>query len=286
MNTKMIALVAGLALGVSFIGTQAFSRSTASSDAQSAAAATVLESGTIRAGYIVYPPYIVKDPKTGQLSGVFYDLTNALGDQLGLKIQWVEGSGYGTIFTDLDSGRYDVFAGGLWANSTRAKAGLLTTPVFYSAIYAYARSSDHRFDNNLATINTPDTRISTMDGAIDNVIANTDYPKAQDITLPQSAVAEQAQLDVISGKADVTFAQSDVILLFLKTNPGTLRQIATQPLRIFGNSYAVKRGANDLLQMLNVATQEAVNNGTVEKIIEKYQLSPNSYLQLAPSYAK
>lgn len=284
MSYKMILLVAGLALGVSFIGTQIFSGNVSRSS-QPAAVASVLERGEIRAGYIVYPPYIMKDPNTAELSGIFYDLTNAIGDQLGLRIEWVEAGGYGTIFSDLDSDRYDVFAGGLWANSTRAKAGYLTAPAFYSAIYAYARSSDHRFDNNPAAINSPGITISSLDGAIDNVIANADYPKAKDITLPQSTTADQSQLNVVAGKADITLASADVITLFLKENPGALRETSSQPVRIYGNSYAVKRGATDLYQMLNIAIQEAVNNGTVDKILRTYESSSDTYLRLATPYA-
>src|ERR1043166_8360014 len=107
---------------------------------QTAAVASILDSGKIRAGYIISPPYIIKNPKTAELSGIFYDLTNAIGKQLGLKVEWVEAGGYGTVFTDLDSSRYDVQAGGLWANSTRARAGYLSTPIFYSVIYTYARN--------------------------------------------------------------------------------------------------------------------------------------------------
>lgn len=244
----------------------------------------VMASGTLRAGYINYPPYVIKDPKTGQLSGVFYDLTNALAAQLGLKVQWVEEAGYGTIFTDLDSGRYDVFGGGLWANSTRAKAGYLSAPAYYSAVYAYVKANDHRFDNNLNAINDPSVKISTLDGDLGQVIAKADFPKASEVSLPQSAPFDQISLQIISGKADVAFLQLDAAELFLKANPGTLRQVPSQPLRIFGNSYAVKLGENDLYQMLNVALQEAINSGTVAKILSKYDPSSNLYLHLAAPY--
>src|SRR5207253_3108802 len=115
---------------------------------------------TLRAGYIVYPPYIIKDPKTGVLSGIFYDLTMKLAEQLGLKIEWIEEAGYGTIFTSLESGRYDVYAGGVWANSTRSKVGYLTAPAFYNAMFAYARTNDHRFDSSLDVVNNPNIKIS------------------------------------------------------------------------------------------------------------------------------
>jgi ABC-type amino acid transport substrate-binding protein len=135
-------------------------------------------------------------------------------------------------------------------------------------------------------VNNPSVKISTLDGAIDDVIAKTDYPRSIYVTLPQSSVSDQGLLDVTSKKADVTFAQPDVISLFLKTNPGTLRKISPQPLRLYGNSYAVKAGEDELYQMLNVAVKEAADNGTVDKILTKYQSSSDAYLRLAAPYAK
>jgi len=245
-----------------------------------------ISSGTMRVGYIPYPPYIIQDPKTGALSGIFYDLTNTLATQLGLKVQWVEEAGYGTIFTDLSAGRYDVFGGGLWANSTRAKAGYLTIPAFYNGVYAYVRTSDHRFDNNLAAINDSSVKISTQDGELGQVIAQSDYPQAQEVSLPQTAPFDQIALQVITNKADVAFLQPDAAAEFLKANLNTLRQLQTPPLRLYGNAYAVALGESSLQQMLNVALQEAIDDGAVAKIVDKYQSSSTSYLLPATRYAQ
>ena len=48
----------------------------------------VINSGQLNCGYVVYSPYFTKDPNTGQLGGIFYDLTNELGKRLDLKINW------------------------------------------------------------------------------------------------------------------------------------------------------------------------------------------------------
>lgn len=244
----------------------------------------VMSSGTMRVGYIPYPPYVIQDPKTGALSGIFYDLTNQVAGQLGLKVQWVEEAGYGTIFTDLSAGRYDVFGGGLWANSTRAKAGYLTIPAFYNGVYAYVRTSDHRFDNNLAAINDPSVKISTQDGELGQTIAQQDYPKAQQVSIPQSAPFDQIALQVMDNKADVAFLQPDAAAEFLKANPNTLRQLQTPPLRLYGNAYAVALGEGELQQMLNVAIQEAIDDGSVANIVAKYQASTHSYLLPSTPY--
>ena len=246
----------------------------------------VLSSGMMRVGYVPYAPYIIKDPNTGELSGIFYDITNQLATQLGLKVEWVEGAGYGTIFSDLDSNRYDVYGGGIWSNSTRAKAGFFTDAAFYNAVYAYARPNDHRFDNNLAAINDPSVKVSIMDGEIGQFITQTDYPKAQTVSLPNASPFDQIALQVVSNKADIAFLQADAVAGFLKANPNTLRRVSDQPVRLYGNTYAVKLGDSKLQNMLNVALQEAINSGAIAPVLTKYQSAPDAYLLPAAPYTK
>jgi len=47
-----------------------------------------------------------------------------------------------------------------------------------------------------------------QDGAMDSVIANTDFPKAQQIAIPQLNPWSDNLLNTISNKADVLFLNS------------------------------------------------------------------------------
>ncbi len=284
MNIKTILLVVIVAIIASFVTSKILSDKTYNSNNM---LDTVLEKGKIRAAYLVYPPYFIKDTKTGKFSGIFYDITELLGKKLDLKVEWTEEVGFADIFTGLDSGRYDVFAGGLWPGATRAKAGYFSTPVFYSLIKAWGRADDHRFDNNLAAINSPNVHISTIDGAMEDIIAKADFEKAQRESLPQLSPFTQNFLNITSGKADVTFAEPSSVHFFLKNNPGTLREIApNQPLRIFGNSLVLKRGEDEFKQVIDAAIDEAVFSGEIDKILKKYESSPDEFPRPALPYAQ
>lgn len=284
MNNSSLLGIAFLTIVVS-IATTFFMSGSVQSVAGSSVKQQVLKSGTLRAGYIVYPPYITKDPKTGELSGIFYDLTNEMGTQLGLKVEWIEEAGYGTIFADLDAGKYDVYAGGLWASAVRSKAGDMSDPAFFNAVYAYARNGDRRFDNNLNAINAEGVRISTIDGTLEDSIAKSDFPLAKQVSLPSASPFSQEPLQVIDGKADVVILALDNATLFLKANPGSLHQVSSKPLRLNGNSFATKSGEVGMLQMINTTLDEALNNGSVDKILKKYDPSANMYVRVAPAYA-
>ena len=245
----------------------------------------VLKSGKIRCSYLVYSSYFRKNPNTGKMTGIFYDVMEEIGKDSGLQIDWVEEVGFQTIFPGLDTDRYDVFAAGLWPNTSRAKAASFTVPVNYSAITAWVRPDDHRFDNNLSLIDSPSIKIATIDGAMEDLIAKTSFPNATRVSLPELSPFVQNLLNVADKKADVTFAEPMVVAEFLKTNKNKLRQIgADKPIRIFGNCLAVKTGETELRDFLNVAILEIVQDGRVDKILKRYESSPNYFYPLARPY--
>lgn len=245
----------------------------------------VMASGTIRCSYIVYPPYIIKDANTGALSGIFHDVMEQLGHAADLKIAWTEEVGYDSLFSGLDAGRDDVFCGGLWPGVTRAKAGLFSTPIFYSIITAWARPDDHRFDADFSAINDPAIRIASIDGAMEDVIAKADFPKASRVSLPELSPFSQNLVNIATGKADVSFIQPSVARDYLAHNPGTLREVAPdRPLRTFGNSLLVGRGEQELKEFLDTGLRELLYSGRVDAILKTYDKDSGTYLRVAKPY--
>ncbi len=246
----------------------------------------VIKSGTIRCGYVIYPPCVVKDPNTGKLSGIFVEVLEKAADNLKLKVDWKEEVGWGTMIEGLEAGRYDIVPTGIWPNATRGRQADFTIPLYYSAIGVYVRSKDNRFNsNNLSKINSSDIKISTIDGQVPDVIAREQFPLAKRVSHPEMANASDPLLDVTQGKADLTFIEPGIAADFLKSNPGTLKNITVQkPVEIFGNTMMIKRGEYEYKNMLNVAIEELINNGYVDRICNKYEPAPGVYYRIAPPY--
>ncbi len=245
----------------------------------------VARSGTLRCGYIVYPPYCLKDPNTKRLSGVFVEAMEAAGKKLGWKIVWAREVGYGTLFEELAANKIDVFAGGLWANAQRAKAGEFTQPLFYNVIKVYGRTNETRFQHSLDEINSPSVTIATLDGAMEDLIAKEDFPKAKCLSLPQLSDFSQNLVNITTKKADLTFAEPVIVDIFLKNNPHSLKALeGDKPIRVFGNCYVVKAGETRLRDVLNITMQELINSGQIEKILKKYEPAPGAFYRVAPPY--
>lgn len=247
----------------------------------------VMRTQTIRCGYGQWPPFISKDIKTGQFSGIFYDYMEALGKSLSLKIEWTEELGHGDFALAMKSHRIDATCGSVWANAARAREMDFVTPVYYTPLYAYVRKDDHRFDNNLESINTPSVSIVTMDGEMAGLIADTDFPLARKLAVPQLSSVSEFFVNITMKKADVTFTSPSMFDLYEAHNSGKIRKIpSSRPIRVFPNTIAITTGEDKLQRMLDTATKELLANGAIKKILEKYRPHTDGFLEVSTPYSQ
>jgi ABC-type amino acid transport substrate-binding protein len=245
----------------------------------------VMRTRTIRCGYDVWPPIINRDEKTGKISGIFYDYMEAVGKNLDVKIEWIDGITYASYISDLQYGRIDAMCAGIWPIGKVIGVLDFTDPLYYLPINAYVRMNDNRFDHDLSILNNASYTISNIDGTVPARIAQTDYPNAKVASLPSVSPVSDMLLAVIMGKADITFTDTVTVADFSKNNPNKLRAVPkSYPVRIFGNTVAVAKDDGNFLRMINNATEELRNSGIIEKIIVKYEQHPGALMRVAPPY--
>ena len=110
----------------------------------------VIANKTIHCGYFVWPPYIEKDANTGKISGINYEVMEAIGKNLGIKIEWTQEIGMGEIITALNSGKVDMMCPSVWPDPVKLQQLTLTRPTFYNTVIAVVRAGDKRFDGDLS----------------------------------------------------------------------------------------------------------------------------------------
>jgi ABC-type amino acid transport substrate-binding protein len=244
----------------------------------------VLKTSTIRASYAVAAPLRMKDPNTGQLSGVGVDILNEVGRRLGLKVAWVEETGWGALFEGLNSDRYDIFGAGVWRNGSRGRAAFFTEPILYNVIKVWGHPGEKRFPS-LQSINAANVRIATQDGGMDSLIATSDFPRASQISVPQISNYSEVLLNVTTGKADITLGDPTLVGAFLATNPGTLVELfPNQPLRVFPVCFPIKMGAADFKSMIDSALIEMQGDGAIDKILTKYEKHSGDFYRVQVPY--
>ena len=99
----------------------------------------IMQERTLRCGYIIAAPGLIKDAKTGQLSGLVYDLVTAVGDTLGLKIDWAEETTFATELEGLKTGRFDMICSTLYLRPNLMPYAEYTHPYFYLPINVVQR---------------------------------------------------------------------------------------------------------------------------------------------------
>jgi polar amino acid transport system substrate-binding protein len=245
-----------------------------------------MQQGKIRCGYVLYTPGCLKDPNTGKLSGIGIDTLELVAKNLGLRVEWTEEVGWGSMIEGLQTSRYDMVATPVWTNANRARLADFSNSLFYSPIFAYIKRGDKRFSGqDLDKINSDRYSIATIDGETAEIIAREDFPKAKTVSLPQLTDLSQLVLTVSSGKADVTFMEPASAADFIKHNPNAVEALNTQrPIRVFPNCWMFKRGQMEFKNMIDTALNQLINSGTVDKIIGKYEPAPHTLFRDALPY--
>jgi len=246
----------------------------------------VIKSGKIRVGYLVTTPQqLAKNPNTGQLSGMYYDVVEEAGKKLNLKIEWTEEVGWGTMIEGLNQGRYDMVGSPVWANGTRALKADFSTPVTYNVMYAYARADDARL-NKLEDINSQNIKITVVDGTTAQYLTQQRFSSAQVVSLPQLSAQSDLLLNVATSKADVVLIDPFVANSFLQNNPGTkLKIIGDKIVRVDGNSVMFNSGEMEFKNMLDTVLKEEINSGFVDELLKKYDIFGNSFYPVAMPYS-
>lgn len=249
----------------------------------------VIESGTLRVGYTVYPPGLFKDG-SGDLKGIGYDVLNEIGKRLSLDVVWIEEVGWATQVEGLRSSRYDIIGTVVWPNPKRARVATLSKPLFYSPLHFYSRIDDDRFSDWKLTgsINNSDVKISAIEGATAEAIVSKQFPNATRVTLPQTSDVSQSFLDVVGRKADLVVSEPYQFLRFEKANPSKLKTVSpTQPLRVFGNSFMFLPNESAFENMINLVIEDLMLSGFIEERIlhyEKVGETQKAFGRVAPDY--
>ena len=283
-NWQKIAGVVVLTIVVSFIMIKAFGSSTSS--VGNSVYDKVISSGTLTACYVVTPPSLIKDPNTGKLSGTSFDVLEQAAKNLGLKLSWTTEVGWGEAIEALNTGKCDVLGSAIWGNSSRAKTSEFIEPIYYSAINAYVREGDTRFDGNLKTANNDKIKLAVADGSTTYLIAQRQFPNAQTVRMAETSNTGALIMEVVNGKADMTFGEASQVKLYQKNNPGKLRAVLNvKPVAVFEDVMLVKKGEYKLKSSIDGAIRELIYGGFVDKVLNEYEKdNPGVFYRVASPY--
>ena len=229
----------------------------------------IIESKEIRLGIIPYDPLVIKDPKSGELSGVFIDAVRRVFAELKVDPIFVE-TKWGTFAGALQSGQIDVFIGGSFATPQRAMAIEFTRPAFFIGFSASARKENaHRF-STVEDLNSPDVTIATALGGSPHDYAKQHLPKAKIVALDTGDLTAGG-MAVLAKRVDVALEDAFAIAKFVRTHPDDMVDLfADKPFNVLPVSWAVAPGNPRLMSFLNTFLDYMETNGAWQKAAKPY----------------
>ncbi|HRK97749.1 MAG TPA: transporter substrate-binding domain-containing protein [Alphaproteobacteria bacterium] len=244
----------------------------------------IIETNTLRCGYVEYRPALEKDMATGGWIGFNADVMKVVADRLELTLDFTVPTGWATVVADLKAKKFDMLCSGFWVHPNVGKFALFSRPIMFQPVFVVVKEGDDRFKTQSA-LNDPSIKMVALDGDNPVNIAKVDFPQAQIMALPNMTDFSQVLVNVATGKADFTIVDAYTFGAYNKSNPGKLKVLdASHPVRIYPVSYVF--GAEDVVfrDAVNAALDEMILDGTMNRIFDKYEEYPHAYYRAVVPY--
>ena len=277
INRRSFLAAAGLtaaALALTACGGSASSTasSTASSAASSEAASTsaAAELTTVEAGKLTmatnaaFPPYEMTTD-AGEFEGIDIETAQAIADKLGLELQ-IDDMDFDAALLSVQQGKADIVMAGVTVTDER-KAVMDFSDSYATGIQSIIvpEGSDITSPDDLAGKKIGTQRGTTGYIYCSDTPENGGFGEEHVTAYDDGATAVKA---LLNGQVDCVVIDNAPAQEYVKANPG-LKILDTE----FANEdYAigVAKGNTALLDAINGALKELIDDGTVQSIIDKY----------------
>ncbi len=244
----------------------------------------VVRTNTIRCGYALWYPEMVKSPTDGKLSGYDYDVTMQLADVLGLKVDWVEEASWGNAEQGLITKRYDMLCNGLWGPAARAKVALFSIPFVHHQVFVVTNPKIDGPVDSSDWLNDPKYSVSVIPGSPLAFIAKTHFPKAKIIDAFELSTDGDTMQNVATGKADFNFSNLTTINRFLEQNPGSIKML-NKSVETASGAFLLPNDDVRMKLMVDRGLRQILDAGIVRDIMTRYMGNdPRQWQHPAPPY--
>ncbi|WP_397453750.1 substrate-binding periplasmic protein [Pseudomonas sp. NA-150] len=232
----------------------------------------VQKAGVLRAGAGLAPPDVIRDPQTGEYSGIFVDLLREFADKElgGVKVAFVD-TDWDNMIAGLNSNKWDV-AMAINRKPQRAMVIHFSQPSrFFEVSLVFNKDNPKikaisdfpkNFDNENITF-------AVVGGTAEEQALSARVHKAKILKLPNIG---DVRLAVSSRRADVSVADSVTNQLFINVNEGWAVAAMPEPaLAKQGIAYGFRRSVPlDDIEAFNIFIEQKTADGSVARLTQKY----------------
>jgi len=228
----------------------------AKTTASEALSADVLRVGTEG----TYSPFSYHDPRTGQLTGYDVDVARAVGDKLGVQVDFVE-TPWDSLFAALEANRFDVVANQVTITPARQSKYDMSQPYTVGEGLIVTRAGDNSI-----------TSLADLKGKTAAQSMTSNWAQiARDAGAKVESVEGFAQAVKLlnQGRVDAVVNDSVAVYAYLAETQDSSVKIAGEAGQKSEQGFAARKDSG-LLTELNTAIDELRADGTLAGISERY----------------
>jgi polar amino acid transport system substrate-binding protein len=219
-----------------------------------------------------YPPMDFKDPATNTLTGLDYDLGNALAERLGVKIKWQE-TGFEQMINALTTDRVDMVLSGMTDTAER-QASVTFVDYFTSGpqFYTLQKNKDFNEIADLCGKKVGTSRRTTFPAEIAEWSkANCEAAGKPAINVIGTEGSADARAQLRQSRIDAAMQGSET-LPYLKTQEKDMYKTVGLPISQQFTGLGVSKKKPELSEAVKVALQSMIDDGTYQTILKKWDL--------------
>lgn len=213
-----------------------------------------------------WPPFETLDENTKEEVGFDVDLMNAIAEKEGFQVEYIN-IPFDSVLTGMAQCQYDASASAITITDERKQNMLFSEPYF-----AAGQIVTVAFDNQ--DIKSKDDLNGKKVGAMLGTTGAIEAEKLPDVIYAAYDTIDLAFLDVMSGQLDAVIADNPLALGFIGQNPTKLKAVG----EVFTEEnygIAVCKDIPELLGKINHGLEALKNDGTIEKLVEKWLIQGN-----------
>ena len=230
---------------------------------------SVAGDGTLTVGTDTsYAPaeFLAEDGKTPV--GFDVDLSKAIAAVFGLKEETIS-STFDSIIPSVGS-KYDLGISSFTVTKERMQAVDFVTYFKAGSTYVVQKGNPNKVDSsNLCGVKVAVQTGTTQEEEVNKANEQCKADGKKDITIQSSKQQTDATTAVVTGKADVFFADSPVVGYAIAQTDGQLEQLG-KGFDEVPNAIAIKKGDSQTTEAVQKAMQKLMDDGTYTKILQHW----------------
>jgi len=229
-----------------------------------------------------YPPVTFKDPATNQLTGYDIEIGNAIGEMLGLKVEWQDTS-FEQMISAVTTDRIDLILGGM--NDLPARRETID-------FVDYMRSGVQFFVQHKRSAEFRDA--TDLCGKTVGASRRTNFPKDIEAWSQEWCVkagkppikilgtegSADARAQLRQGRIDAGAQGNESLPYLMKLDPDTYKLLGA-PFAITYQGIGVAKKNAALRDAVAGALKAMLADGTYKKIVDKYEVQPSAITEVA-----